>query len=597
MRAPMELAVAALVVMAFACEGGSRALAMPADAGWPAQGLPICTAIGDQVPRAVLEIPLYQPNYYSIRVPSGALIVWEDHRAEGPNGSDLYMQMVDPGAYTRWPAGGLPIASGPGFQRAPVAARYGPWGTFDLTYGGIVVAWIDEPPGDGRRIGIWNKPLYGGGCGGSWTATIAGSPCEGSLRLVGTEGYLTMLGWVDTSDQRVHLQEYDCEFNPQWGSAGASVGPATGTQSNLYMVGTPDVGLLVFWLQGTPGGSDTTYDLRLQRLTYEGVPDYGWPAQGAVIAQAGTHAPTLLPRFMADTGGGAVLVWGTTPLGDLTALFFPDGQPPAPPFVPRSLCVSPNVKTFAAACMDENTGNLAVAWTEELAGDRDVRAQYHPCCAGKDIVWGSDGRLVATGPADQTASAIVTERGGGAIIAWTDHSNGDAPYAVRLDASGELYRDWPAGGVILCDTTGDQRDPLLVTDDFDAAYAVWTDLRDMGTSGTDVYAQIVLGSGRLAAGVPPGVRAAMRVGAARPNPGRRDVRFRLELPIEDDVDVAIYDVTGRRVAQVQRGSLPAGMTELHWSRCNGTRTFPAGVYSLRIRTSTTVVSRRFVMLP
>src|SRR5207253_2157133 len=160
------------------------------------------------------------------------------------------------------------------------SARFGPWGSFDLAYGAIVVAWIDEPPGGGRRIGIWSRTLYGGGC--SSNATIVGSPCEGSLCLVGTDGSLTMLGWVDTDDRRAHLQEYDCSFTPQWGPFGVSVGPAAGTQSNLFMAGTSDHGLLILWLQGTPGATDTTYDLRLQRLTHAGTPYYGWPAQGAV---------------------------------------------------------------------------------------------------------------------------------------------------------------------------------------------------------------------------------------------------------------------------------------------------------------------------
>ena len=49
------------------------------------------------------------------------------------------------------------------------------------------------------------------------------------------------------------------------------------------------------------------------------------------------------------------------------------------------------------------------------------------------------------------------------------------------------------------------------------------------------------------------------------NPARGSAQFEFALPASGTVDLALFDLAGRRVARLYAGSAPAGLTVLHWS--------------------------------
>lgn len=71
--------------------------------------------------------------------------------------------------------------------------------------------------------------------------------------------------------------------------------------------------------------------------------------------------------------------------------------------------------------------------------------------------------------------------------------------------------------------------------------------------------------------------------ALSPNPATRNVRFALTLPQAGTAELAIFDLSGRRVATPLRGSVDAGVTNLDWTlqRDDGGRVEP-GVYFARV---------------
>lgn len=83
--------------------------------------------------------------------------------------------------------------------------------------------------------------------------------------------------------------------------------------------------------------------------------------------------------------------------------------------------------------------------------------------------------------------------------------------------------------------------------------------------------------------------------AAAPNPARGETRLAWSLPRAGAAELAIYDVTGRRVALLHRGDAAAGEHASTWSgRDDADRLLPPGVYLARLATAQSARSVRLV---
>lgn len=87
----------------------------------------------------------------------------------------------------------------------------------------------------------------------------------------------------------------------------------------------------------------------------------------------------------------------------------------------------------------------------------------------------------------------------------------------------------------------------------------------------------------------------MRLAHASANPTSGRAAFRLELPADDTVEAAVYDLRGRLVARLPGGRLSAGAHDLAWDgRDRQGRAAGAGVYWLRVETGRGVASGKIV---
>lgn len=85
----------------------------------------------------------------------------------------------------------------------------------------------------------------------------------------------------------------------------------------------------------------------------------------------------------------------------------------------------------------------------------------------------------------------------------------------------------------------------------------------------------------VAVSPPPPARTAA-LSPARPNPSSGAVSFALELHAAGDVTVGVFDLTGRRVAEIARREFAAGTHALAWDgRGDDGALAPAGVYFVR----------------
>ena len=86
-----------------------------------------------------------------------------------------------------------------------------------------------------------------------------------------------------------------------------------------------------------------------------------------------------------------------------------------------------------------------------------------------------------------------------------------------------------------------------------------------------------------------------RLLAARPNPFNGHTQIWLELDEPARVEVAVYDVLGRRVRLLRRDDLAVGTHAIGWNgRDDGDREVASGVYFVRAKGSSFVLSQRVV---
>jgi endonuclease/exonuclease/phosphatase family metal-dependent hydrolase len=96
----------------------------------------------------------------------------------------------------------------------------------------------------------------------------------------------------------------------------------------------------------------------------------------------------------------------------------------------------------------------------------------------------------------------------------------------------------------------------------------------------------------------PGLPTALAFHAPRPNPLTREAVFAFDLPTAAPVSLAIYDLTGRRVASVVSGSLGPGRYQMPWRAVTeGGARVPGGLYFARFTTPGMERVARLIVLP
>ena len=122
---------------------------------------------------------------------------------------------------------------------------------------------------------------------------------------------------------------------------------------------------------------------------------------------------------------------------------------------------------------------------------------------------------------------------------------------------------------------------------------------EAGQSGGDVEGVLAL-SDRFLVSAPVGVGDGVFVtglDSPRPNPSGGPVRLGFSLARGGEAEVAVFDLKGRLVARLARGTYPPGTTELRWDgrHANG-RMAEAGLYFARLRADGREWSQRLVRL-
>jgi hypothetical protein len=457
------------VILVFeACEKGlGRVIAQRLGAAgvalWGEEGISVCKAEGDQqYPRIVGDGE------------GGAVIAWYDTRAAGPG---IYVQRIDASGVAQWAGGGVRLLA-TGASTIPVMASDGA--------GGAIVAWsswrgvsrydIHAQRVDASGGTVWTE-------GGVAVCTAAGD--QDQVQVASDDGGGAIVAWKDARGPSpgIYAQRVSGAGTVEWAEDGVPLCTESGGQWRPQIIRDGAGGALVAWEDyrtGIPGAY-------AQRVNASG--EIRWTANGVDLCT--DPSDEFAPELVSDGAEGAVFAWGDYRTGDWNIYAQRVDGAGSVRWAPEgvSLCTATG-EQYGLQMVADNAGGAIVAWTDtrSIGGDNLYAQRVN---ASGAVQWTRDGVVLCAAPGDQSLSAAVSDGAGGQIAAWWDtRSGGQGVYAQRLNASGTVQ--WETDGVLAGPATGDEENPVTVSDGEGGAVVVWKDSRN---GGFDVYAQRIGPSG------------------------------------------------------------------------------------------------------
>lgn len=301
-----------------------------------------------------------------------------------------------------------------------------------------------------------------------------------------------LIAWMDkrTGMEDIYIQRVSDSGAPLWTAGGVAVCAAAGNQRFPAIASDGVGGAIVVWKDERSG----EFDVYAQRVDASGAPL--WAADGVCVCSAtGVQHDT---EILADGAGGAFIVWrdGRGGLYKLygqrvdaggTALWTPNG-----------VQLSSSSNQYQAALVSDGAGGFIMGFFDYRNANFDVFAQR--VSASGAALWIANGVPVCTAAGNQYSPEIASDGAGGAILTWYDYRSGTSfdIYAQRITSTGAIATGWTGNGVPLCTASGDQCEPVPVSDGAGGAIITWYDNRSTVT----VYAQHVTASGAPAGGWP-----------------------------------------------------------------------------------------------
>jgi hypothetical protein len=151
--------------------------------------------------------------------------------------------------------------------------------------------------------------------------------------------------------------------------------------------------------------------------------------------------------------------------------------------------------------VSDGAGGAIIAWVDARSGsDYDLYARRVD--SSGDTLWATNGAVVCTSGLYEDSVVMCSDGAGGAIIAWHDGRNtvDYDVYAQRMDAEGNAL--WTPGGVAVCNASGNQNYPRIISDGEGGAFVAWVDYRG---ADADIRATRINSSGGNAWGGELGV--------------------------------------------------------------------------------------------
>ena len=268
-----------------------------------------------------------------------------------------------------------------------------------------------------------------------------------------------------------------------WTLDGVPLCAGPGSQAAPLAVSDGNGGAIVVWQDQRTGIND----LYAQRVDAAG--NALWTLGGVPICIAGP--PETHPCITSDGAGGAIIAW------EDVRNTYPDifaqrvNASGVVQWAANGVAVcAVALNQFDPAIVSDGAGGAIVTWVDyRSATNADVYVQRINGAGVKQ--WTEGGVVVAATAVTQYEAVITADGANGAIIAWSDFTNGDFDIFVRrVDASGTAL--WAANGVPFGVAPNNQTLPTIASDGAGGAIVAWQDTR---IGNVDIYARRILSTG------------------------------------------------------------------------------------------------------
>ncbi|MFA4904906.1 MAG: hypothetical protein WC645_00130 [Candidatus Margulisiibacteriota bacterium] len=411
------------------------------------------------------------------------MVVWEDGRDKDSQGKQLYAQRIGRDGYYYWAVTGVLVSdTGVDPQEADLVMGQN---------GEALIFYQDHKRGNfdifAQKVAVDARLVWGKN--GIIVCNVAGSVAQQEVRTVGDGkgGYLFAFEDFRNGFSNIYLQRVNDKGNLLWDRLGVAAAPGAYNQRNPRLIADGEGGMIVAFedFRDPLGGK-----IYAQRIDFAG--QTVWDRGGELLTPGSRASQQSQPQIASDGKGGAVVVF----LDLRNPINYTDIYSQRLDKNGKLLWAKAGNRVSAGNGSQDEVGladNLEVVWTDYRNGDKnsDIFAQKLDLTGA--TLWAEDGVPVCEAPDSQKSPCIISRRGGGSIVVWTDRGGGSFDvYAQRLDDFGRQL--WAKDGIPIEQSARTQQNPRLVLDPADRAVVVWEDFR---FGNWDIFAQRVDEMGNL----------------------------------------------------------------------------------------------------
>ncbi|MCP4545979.1 MAG: T9SS type A sorting domain-containing protein [bacterium] len=558
-------------------------LLTPAWASWPeipADNLAVADRTGDQtVPKIAADSE------------GGCYVAWYDHAS---GNYDVYLQHLSTNGEELWPHNGILVSGHP--QDTWLC-------DWDLTVDGDDNAIVVFP--DIRTGGDWDIYAYKISPTGLqlWGEDgIALTDNTGSeyspMVAVATDGDAVVV-WSDmpqSGDGKIVMQRISPAGALRLPANGLIVGGEVNESPGFCdLVASEDGDVIVTWERDLSYYMSPSH-IWADRFDENGLSVWGTPQ---IIYDLNPLPMGYAHEIQSDGGGGAVILWHVYQGGyyqsrvqhldaDGNQLLTASGL---------QVTTAPGMHHISPTMAVGPAGDIFVFWDERNGGQSQWGLYGQRITTDGLLDWGSRGQMFLPTDTLYKSHYRALPTTDGAMVFWIDDPGSDRIRAFRVDGDGIFV--WAPTPIAVSTAPGDKWRLPVAQAPNGQALLVWEDDR---SGSSDIFGMRVNLDGSLGGdGTPVDDRPVdvkrLELSSCFPNPFNPTTTIRFSLPHDSFADLAVYDMTGRRVKTLVNRELAAGHHELIWDGTDARgQCVASGVYFSRIEADGQIMSRRMVLL-